>query len=79
MAEYCRIVASAQIYDSGQYRHELVRLEDDLTTMDVWTGSLTSAFADLPSQIVISPVAPHDLIATPQNLGYVLLHTCSDW
>jgi len=79
LVEYCRIVASAQINESGQFRHELVRLEDDLTTMDVYSGGLVSAYQDLPSQIIISPDDPHDLIATPQNLGKVQQFTCADW
>ncbi len=79
LAEYCRIVASAQIATGGQYRHELVRLDYELKTMDVYTGDLASAYTGLPSQIIISPNAPHDLIATPQDLGNVILFSTDDW
>ena len=79
LAEYCRIVASAQISSGGLYYHELVRLDYELTTMDTYQGGSTSAYTTLPSQIVISPDAPHDLFATPQDLGNVLQFVCGDW
>lgn len=79
LAEYCRIVASAQIVVGAQFRHELVRLDYELVTMDVSTGELASAYTWLPSQIIISPNPPHDLIATPQDLGNVQLFSTGDW
>ena len=79
LAEYCHIVVSGQIRDGNLYRHQLVKLDYEFITMDVFTGDASASYQDLPSQIVVSPDDPHDLIATPQNLGKVQLHTCIDW
>ena len=79
LPDYCAIVASGQIRDGANYRHQLVRLDWELDTIDVFTGESSSSYQVLPSQIIISPQAPSDLIATPQNLGNVLLHSTDDW
>jgi hypothetical protein len=79
LAEYCRIVVSGQLKENGGFRHQLVRLDYKLITMDVYTGEFSYSYQGLPSQIIISPNSPHDLIATPQNLGPVFLFKCDDW
>jgi hypothetical protein len=79
--EQCRIlVGGMTYYDTDGYHYELVRLDDELNTIDFYDGMPYGMTDDeMPNTFVIASTGTHPIIALPQDIGWFMYFETDNW